>query len=250
MSNPQPILELSNIHTYYGNIHALKGVSCAILPGEIACLIGANGAGKSTTLMTIFGVERAAQGKILFKGEPIHHLRPEQVAARGVSQAPEGRQIFPKMSCRENLEMGAYLRDDDVYWFNADPGWVTGTSYGIIGPWVWGVTQCVLDSGFKASRWYEFIQEHKVTVWYSAPTAIRSLMREPEETVKSHDLSSLRHLASVDALRPAPLGRPIRDEPGEWQRRVRQARVAGVVLHQQDVDGFAGLGAIHGVPPR
>ena len=112
MSNPQPILELSDIHTYYGNIHALKGVSCAILPGEIACLIGANGAGKSTTLMTIFGVERAAQGKIQFKGKPIHHLRPEQVAARGVSQSPEGRQIFPKMSTLENLEMGAFLRKD------------------------------------------------------------------------------------------------------------------------------------------
>ena len=112
MSNPQPILELSNIHTYYGNIHALKGVSCAILPGEIACLIGANGAGKSTTLMTIFGVERAAQGEIQFKGKPIHHLRPEQVAARGVSQSPEGRQIFPKMSTLENLEMGAFLRKD------------------------------------------------------------------------------------------------------------------------------------------
>ena len=112
MPNPQPILELSNIHTYYGNIHALKGVSCTILAGEIACLIGANGAGKSTTLMTIFGVERAARGEIQFKGEPIHHLRPEQVAARGVSQSPEGRQIFPKMSTLENLEMGAFLRKD------------------------------------------------------------------------------------------------------------------------------------------
>ena len=112
MTNPQPILELSDVHTYYGNIHALKGVSCAIPRGEIACLIGANGAGKSTTLMTIFGVARAAKGKIQFKGEPIHRLRPEQVAARGVSQSPEGRQIFPKMSTLENLEMGAFLRKD------------------------------------------------------------------------------------------------------------------------------------------
>ncbi len=112
MTDPQPILELSDVHTYYGNIHALKGISCAIPQGEIACLIGANGAGKSTTLMTIFGVERAFRGEIRFKGEPIQHLRPEQVAARGVSQAPEGRQIFPKMSCRENLEMGAFLRKD------------------------------------------------------------------------------------------------------------------------------------------
>ena len=112
MTNPQPILELTDVHTYYGNIHALKGISCAIPQGQIACLIGANGAGKSTTLMTIFGVERASRGEIRFQGDKIQHLRPEQVAARGVSQAPEGRQIFPKMSCQENLEMGAFLRKD------------------------------------------------------------------------------------------------------------------------------------------
>jgi branched-chain amino acid transport system ATP-binding protein len=112
MTNPQPILELSNVHTYYGNIHALKGVSCAIPKGEIACLIGANGAGKSTTLMTIFGVQRAAQGQIKFDGRPIHRLRPEKVAALGVSQTPEGRQIFPRMTTYENLEMGAFLRRD------------------------------------------------------------------------------------------------------------------------------------------
>ena len=112
MTTTQSILELSEVHTFYGNIHALKGVSCSIPQGEIACLIGANGAGKSTTLMTIFGVQRASQGEIRFKGKPIHHLRPEKVAALGVSQSPEGRQIFPKMSCRENLEMGAFLRKD------------------------------------------------------------------------------------------------------------------------------------------
>ena len=112
MTTPQPILELTDVHTYYGNIHALKGISCAIPQGQIACLIGANGAGKSTTLMTIFGVERASRGEIRFQGDKIQHLRPEQVAARGVSQAPEGRQIFPKMSCQENLEMGAFLRKD------------------------------------------------------------------------------------------------------------------------------------------
>ena len=112
MTNQQPILELTDVHTYYGNIHALKGISCASPQGQIACLIGANGAGKSTTLMTIFGVERATRGEIRFQGDKIQHLRPEQVAARGVSQAPEGRQIFPKMSCQENLEMGAFLRKD------------------------------------------------------------------------------------------------------------------------------------------
>lgn len=112
MTDKRLILELSDVHTYYGNIHALKGISCSIPEGGIACLIGANGAGKTTTLMTIFGVQRAASGKILFKGNPIQKLRPEKVAALGVAQSPEGRQIFPRMSVMENLEMGAYLRND------------------------------------------------------------------------------------------------------------------------------------------
>jgi branched-chain amino acid transport system ATP-binding protein len=112
MTTPQAILELKDVHTYYGNIHALKGVSCAIAEGEIACLIGANGAGKSTTLMTIFGVQRASKGEIRYKGQCIEKLRPEKVAALGVSQTPEGRQIFPRMTTRENLEMGAFLRKD------------------------------------------------------------------------------------------------------------------------------------------
>ena len=112
MDNEKPLLVLEDIHTYYGNIHALKGVSCTIPTGSIACLIGANGAGKSTTLLTIFGVQPAVRGEILFKGRPIHHLRPEQVAALGISQTPEGRQIFPRMTALENLEMGAFLRTD------------------------------------------------------------------------------------------------------------------------------------------
>jgi acetyl-CoA synthetase len=86
---------------------------------------------------------------------------------------------------------------NDIYWCNADPGWVTGTSYGIIGPWSNGATQVVLDSGFNAERWYQFIEKHRVTVWYSAPTAIRLLMKEGTDIVRRHDLSSLRHLASV-----------------------------------------------------
>ena len=89
------------------------------------------------------------------------------------------------------------LRPDDIYWCNADPGWVTGTSYGIIGPWANGVTQVVLDCGFNAKRWYEFMEKRRVTVWYSAPTAIRLLMKEGAEIVRQHDLSSLRYLASV-----------------------------------------------------
>ncbi|MFI5143936.1 MAG: AMP-binding protein, partial [Thermoanaerobaculales bacterium] len=100
------------------------------------------------------------------------------------------------------------LRPGDIYWCNADPGWVTGTSYGIIGPWANGITQVVLDSGFNAERWYSFIERHRVTVWYSAPTAIRLLMREGLEVVGRHDLSSLRHLASV--------GEPLNAEAVLW----------------------------------
>lgn len=100
------------------------------------------------------------------------------------------------------------LREDDVYWCTADPGWVTGTSYGIIGAWANGVTQCVLDSGFTAENWYRFIERHKITVWYSAPTAIRALMKEGTEVVKKFDLSSLRHLASV--------GEPLNAEAVIW----------------------------------
>jgi acetyl-CoA synthetase len=100
------------------------------------------------------------------------------------------------------------FKDDDIYWCTADPGWVTGTSYGIIGPWANGVTQCVLDSGFKASTWYRFIQDHKITIWYSAPTAIRSLMKEGKEEADKYDLSSLRHLCSV--------GEPLNPEAVLW----------------------------------
>jgi acetyl-CoA synthetase len=104
------------------------------------------------------------------------------------------------------------LKDDDIYWCTADPGWVTGTSYGIIGPWSMGITQCVLDSGFSAEAWYRFIEKNKVTVWYSAPTAIRSLMKAGEEVVKQFDLSSLRHLASV--------GEPLNSEAVIWSEKV------------------------------
>ena len=103
------------------------------------------------------------------------------------------------------------LRPDDVYWCNADPGWVTGTSYGIIGPWANGVTQVVLDSGFNAERWYRFIEKYRVTVWYSAPTAIRLLMREGAELAHRSDLSSLRHLCSV--------GEPLNAEAVIWSRQ-------------------------------
>ena len=104
------------------------------------------------------------------------------------------------------------LQPDDIYWCNADPGWVTGTSYGIIGPWSNGITQVVLDSGFNAERWYEFIEHYRVTVWYSAPTAIRLLMKEGAEVVRKHNLSSLRHLASV--------GEPLNPEAVLWSQEV------------------------------
>ena len=104
------------------------------------------------------------------------------------------------------------LKEDDVYWCTADPGWVTGTSYGIIGPWVLGATQVVLECGFIINRWYKAIQDYKVTVWYSAPTAIRLMMKEGEAKVKEFDLSSLRHLCSV--------GEPLNPEAVVWSEEL------------------------------
>ena len=104
------------------------------------------------------------------------------------------------------------LRDDDVYWCTADHGWVTGISYGIIGPWSLGVSQCVLDSGFSAQTWYSFIEKYKITIWYTSPTAIRSLMKMGDELVKTFDLSSLRHLASV--------GEPLNSKAVLWSEEI------------------------------
>ena len=106
------MLELRSIQTYYGNIQALKNVSLKINEGEIVTLIGANGAGKSTTLMSICGVNPPRQGEILFRGQPVHRLSAEAIVTLGICQVPEGRHIFPQMSVLENLEMGAYLRND------------------------------------------------------------------------------------------------------------------------------------------
>ena len=106
------MLEVRNIQTYYGNIQALKNVSLTINEGEIVTLIGANGAGKSTTLMSICGVTPPRKGEILFRGQPIHKLSAEAIVTAGICQVPEGRHIFPQMSVLENLEMGAYLRSD------------------------------------------------------------------------------------------------------------------------------------------
>ena len=106
------MLELQHIHSFYGNIQALKGVSLNINEGEIISLIGANGAGKSTTLMSICGIVKPRSGKITFEGQSIHHLPADQIVTLGISQVPEGRHIFPHLSVRENLDMGAFLRTD------------------------------------------------------------------------------------------------------------------------------------------
>jgi branched-chain amino acid transport system ATP-binding protein len=104
------LLELRDVHAYYGNIHALKGVSLTVEAGEIVTLIGANGAGKSTTLKTISGLLRPRQGEITFDGGRIDGVKAHDIVGLGISQAPEGRRIFPRMSVTENLEMGAFLR--------------------------------------------------------------------------------------------------------------------------------------------
>ena len=106
------MLELKDIHTYYGNIRAVHGISIEVNAGEKVCMIGANGAGKSTTLMTISGVYAPVQGSIHFEGKDITTTSAEQRVALGISQVPEGRLIFPEMTVLENLELGAYLRND------------------------------------------------------------------------------------------------------------------------------------------
>lgn len=106
------MLKVDNIHTYYGNIRAIKGISLEVRRGEIITLIGANGAGKSTTLMSICGIEKPRSGSILFEGENITQMPPHEIVAMGICQVPEGRRIFPQLTVLENLDMGAYLRDD------------------------------------------------------------------------------------------------------------------------------------------
>jgi len=106
------MLKIDNIKTYYGNIQALKGVSIEISAGEIITLIGANGAGKSTTLMSISGIVRPRSGKVLFHNKPIHRLKPNEIVSLGICQVPEGRRIFPYLTVLENLDMGAFLRSD------------------------------------------------------------------------------------------------------------------------------------------
>jgi branched-chain amino acid transport system ATP-binding protein len=106
------ILELQNVHTYYGSIHALKGISLEVHDGEIVTLLGANGAGKTTTLRSINGLNRPRQGAIRFQGRDITGTAPHEIVKRGIAQSPEGRRLFPRMTVSENLEMGAFQRSD------------------------------------------------------------------------------------------------------------------------------------------
>ena len=105
-----PLLELKDVHTYYGSVHALRGVSLKVEEGEIVTLIGSNGAGKTTTLRTISGLERARSGSIKLKGKSIEKAEAHEIVQLGVGHSPEGRRVFSRMSVRENLEMGAFLR--------------------------------------------------------------------------------------------------------------------------------------------
>jgi acetyl-CoA synthetase len=132
------------------------------------------------------------------------------------------------------------LHDDDIYWCTADPGWVTGVSYGIFGPWSLGVTQLVMECGFIVDRWYKALQDYKVTVWYSAPTAIRLLMKEGAAKTQEFDLSRLRHLASV--------GEPLNPEAVTWS-----AKTYGLPFHDtwwQTETGAIQIGNLPGMEIR
>ena len=106
------VLRLEDVHTYYGAIHALKGISIEVREGEVVTLIGANGAGKSTTLRSINGLNHPRRGRIIFQGRDITNAPPHEIVKMGISQSPEGRRLFPRMSVLENLQMGAFQRAD------------------------------------------------------------------------------------------------------------------------------------------
>lgn len=106
------LLEINNLHVYYGAIHALKGISLKVEEGQIVALIGANGAGKTTTLRTISGLLHPKEGSILYHGEPLHEMKAQSIVKAGISHVPEGRRIFAPLTVMENLELGAFLRND------------------------------------------------------------------------------------------------------------------------------------------
>ena len=178
-------------------------------------------------LKTVIVVDHEEDGKPLRNGESAFRMIENRVetfpVARTYAESPSvlhytsGTTGKPKGALHVHGSVVAqYLtskvvldvRDDDVYWCTADPGWVTGTSYGIIGPWALGATQVVVDAGFSSDRWYDTIEKHRVTVWYTAPTAIRMLMKDGLDPVRRHDLSSLRHMCSV--------GEPLNPEAVRW----------------------------------
>jgi len=110
------LLDFRGVHTHYGPLHVLKGVSYEIYEGEIVSLLGGNASGKSTTMKTVLGLVRPTEGTIRFRGEPIHALRTSEIVKRGIAPVPEGRRVFPRMTIVENLEMGRYTR-------RSEPGW-------------------------------------------------------------------------------------------------------------------------------
>ena len=112
MSEAMPLLEVENMHSYYGNIHALQGISLTVEEGEVVTLIGSNGAGKTTTLRSIHGILPPREGKVIFDGQEIQGTPAHDMIGKGIAQSPEGRKIFSRMTVLENLEMGAYHRND------------------------------------------------------------------------------------------------------------------------------------------
>jgi branched-chain amino acid transport system ATP-binding protein len=118
------VLIISDLHVYYGAIRALEGISLEVQQGEIVTMIGANGAGKSTTIRTISGLVRSRQGEVRFEGKPIHTLPPHEIVTLGISQSPEGRRVFANMSVHENLELGAYTRFRQKAEIQSDLEWV------------------------------------------------------------------------------------------------------------------------------
>ncbi|MDE2125947.1 MAG: ABC transporter ATP-binding protein [Armatimonadetes bacterium] len=114
------MLVIRNLQVYYGAIHALDGISLEVNEGEIVTMIGANGAGKSTTIRTVSGLVRARDGEILFENTPIHRVPPNQIVQMGIGQSPEGRRVFAEMTVRENLDLGAYTRRKDLAGIKSD----------------------------------------------------------------------------------------------------------------------------------
>ena len=136
VSDRAPLLSLEDLHAAYGPVAVLRGLDLVVYPGELVCVIGANGAGKTSTLRAVSGLLAPTRGRIVFDGRPIHGAEPADVLAAGIAHCPEGRRVFPHLTVRENLEMGAYVRrdrravDEDVLtWFRAQVHAMGGGNY-------------------------------------------------------------------------------------------------------------------------